>query len=102
MIKVVEVNPPVKVSGRSAFHVYFEFNNAIVDAIKGLPAPNVWLPKLRCWELPITNIAAFLDAATFLDDIQLKLIDGEIKEISDSTTSNFLLPDWLVKFNSLH
>lgn len=82
MIKIIECQPN-KLSGISAFHIYFDYNPELVNAVKGLPGPNIWLKKEGCWEIPANTISQALDVLTFYDSINLTLLPDEIKEISD-------------------
>lgn len=87
MIYIEEINPPRKVSGISSFTVKFNYSEPIVDAIKTLPH-YIYHKKEYTWEIPACYLSRLLDTLTFLDDIQLKLIDvPEIQEISKSDLS---------------
>ena len=52
----------------------FDYNQYIVDAIKTIPTFH-WHKKEKVWEIPISYLGRLLDNLTFLDDIQLKLLD---------------------------
>lgn len=82
-IKIIECQP-TKLSGITAFHIYFNYSQELVDAVKSLPGPNIWLKKESCWEIPANTISQALDVLTFYDSIDLILLPTEIKEISDS------------------
>jgi SNF2 family DNA or RNA helicase len=74
MIKIFEVSPPNKISGLSSLVISFEYNEYIVSALKTLPTYNY--DKInKLWEVPIVYLGRVLDSLTFLDDIQLKLLD---------------------------
>ena len=81
MVKIFEISPPHKISGLSSLVVSFDFNQYIVDALKTIPTYN-FDKKTKLWEFPIVYLGRLLDSLTFLDDIQLKLLDtpenGEI------------------------
>ena len=81
MIAITEISPPNKISGISSIVVHFDYNPYIVDALKTLPTYN-YDKKTKLWEVPICYLGRVLDNLTFLDDIQLKLLDtsenGEI------------------------
>lgn len=83
MIKIIECKP-TKLSGITAFHIYFNYSQELVDAVKSLSGPNIWLKKESCWEIPANTISQALDVLTFYDSIDLILLPTEIKEISDS------------------
>ena len=81
MIKIFEVSPPNKISGLSSLVISFDYNEYVVDALKTLPTYN-YDKRNKLWEVPIVYLGRVLDSLTFLDDIQLKLLDtpenGEI------------------------
>ena len=81
MINIVEVSPPRKISGISSLVVSFDFNQYIVDSLKTIPTYS-FDKKTKLWEFPSCYLGRLLDSLTFLDDIQLKLLDtpenGEI------------------------
>ena len=74
MIHITEISPPLKLSGLSSLIVQFEYNQYIVDAIKTIPTFH-WHAKTKLWEIPIVYLGRLLDSLTFLDEIQLKLLD---------------------------
>ena len=74
MIRIFEISPPKKISGLSSLIVDFDFNQYIVDSIKTIPTAH-YHKKEKCWELPICYLGRLLDSLTFLDEIQLKLLD---------------------------
>lgn len=81
MIKIYEISPPQKISGLSSLIVQFDFNQYIVDSLKTIPTAH-FHKKEKVWELPVCYLGRLLDSLTFLDEIQLKLLDtpenGEI------------------------
>ena len=74
MINITEISPPLKLSGLSSIICTFDYNPYIVDAIKTIPTYH-WHTKAKVWEIPIAYLGRLLDNLTFLDDIQLKLLD---------------------------
>lgn len=74
MITVTEISPPLKISGLSSLIVQFDYDQYIVDAIKTIPTFH-WHAKTKQWEIPIVYLGRLLDSLTFLDEIQLKLLD---------------------------
>ena len=74
MINITEISPPSKVSGLSSIIVSFDYNQYIVDSLKTIPT-YYYHKKDRFWEIPIAYLGRLLDNLTFLDDIQLKLLD---------------------------
>lgn len=86
MINIVETIP-VKLSGLTSFLVTFNYNPAIVDAMKTLPMA-IWHKKLLAWEIPCDCLTRALDTLTFYDEITLQLFQNE----SISETGRFQLP----------
>lgn len=74
MIKIYEISPPQKISGLSSLIVQFDYNEFIVDSIKTIPTAH-YHKKEKVWELPVCYLGRLLDSLTFLDEIQLKLLD---------------------------
>lgn len=74
MVKIYEISPPHKISGLSSLVVQFDFNQYIIDSIKTIPTAH-YDKKTKTWELPVCYLGRLLDSLTFLDDIQLKLLD---------------------------
>ena len=81
MIRIFEIAPPKKLSGLSSLAISFDYNEYVVDALKTLPTSH-FHKKDKIWEVPSCYLGRVLDSLTFLDDIQLKLLDtpenGEI------------------------
>lgn len=73
MIRIVEISPPRKMTGKSSFCINFDFSQAIVDSLKGLPT-YYYHKKDYTWEIPINSLSDTLERLTFLDDIQLTLL----------------------------
>lgn len=74
MIYITEISPAKKISGLSSIAVTFDFNQYIVDALKTIPT-FYYHKKTNMWEFPICYLSRLLDSLTFLDEIQLKLLD---------------------------
>ena len=74
MIRIFEISPGKKISGLSSLIIDFDFNQYIVDALKTLPTYH-YHKREKCWEVPVCYLGRVLDSLTFLDDIQLKLLD---------------------------
>ena len=54
--------------------VQFDYNQYIVDALKTIPT-YYYHKKDKVWEFPVCYLGRLLDSLTFLDTIQLKLLD---------------------------
>jgi len=74
MIRIYEISPGKKISGLSTLIIDFDFNQYVVDALKTLPTYH-YHKREKCWEVPLCYLGRVLDSLTFLDDIQLKLLD---------------------------
>ena len=74
MIKIFEISPPKKISGLSSLAVCFDYNEYIVDSLKTIPT-YYYHKKDKVWEFPVCYLGRLLDSLTFLDEIQLKLLD---------------------------
>ena len=74
MIHLTEISPPKKISGLSSICVTFDFNQYVVDALKTIPT-FYYHKKDNVWEFPVCYLGRLLDSLTFLDEIQLKLLD---------------------------
>jgi len=88
MILIQEVIPK-KLSGRTAFHIIFDYNEEIISVIKTL-IPAIWLKDLKCWEVGANYLSQMLDQLVYYDNIELKLLSGEIREISSKLTERDL------------
>ena len=81
IVSICEISPPKKISGLSSICVSFDYNPYIVDSLKTLPTYH-YHAKDKIWEVPLCYLGRLLDNLTFLDDIQLKLLNtpenGEI------------------------
>lgn len=75
MIKIQE-RQTVKVPGITSLFVSFDFNRAIVDELKLLDSC-VFNADTKEWEVPITNLAEFIDRVCIYDDITLNLLEYE-------------------------
>ena len=75
MINITEISPPKKISGLSSICVTFDYNQYIVDSLKTIPT-YYYHKKDNVWEFPICYLSRLLDSLTFLDEIQLRLIDS--------------------------
>ena len=85
MIHIIETKP-IKLSGISSFCITFDYNPAIVDAIKALPT-FYYHKKSYTWEIPADCLTVALESLTFLDDITLQLLAIQ----PDSKTGRFHL-----------
>ena len=73
MINIIEAEP-IKLSGLTSFRITFNYNPAIVEAMKTLPTA-IWHKKLLTWEVPCDCLTQTLETLTFFDEITLQLLD---------------------------
>lgn len=85
MIQIWE-DTPRKLSGLTSFFVKFDFNQQVIDCLKGLQ-PAVYHKKDQIWEISSHNLTKLLDGLVFFDSIGLKLKDDEINKISNEPLS---------------
>ena len=74
LIYVTEISPPRKISGLSSIIVQFDYSQYVVDSLKTIPT-YYFHKKDNAWEIPISYLGRLLDSLTFLDDIQLQLLN---------------------------
>ena len=74
IINIYEISPPNKISGLSSLVVKTDYNQFVVDVLKTIPTYN-YDKKTKLWEFPIIYLGRLLDNLTFLDDIQLTLLN---------------------------
>lgn len=75
----IQERQTVKVPGITSLFVSFDFNRAVVDEIKLLDGC-VFNPETKEWEMPLTNLAEFLDRCYVHDQINLQLQEYKDKE----------------------
>lgn len=71
MVKITEITP-IKQPGLTSFLIEFEYNEAIINALKGIGGI-IYHKKLQAWEAPVSKLSLICDTITFLDDIQLNI-----------------------------
>lgn len=74
MIYITEISPPKKISGLSSICITFDYNPYVVDALKTIPT-FYYHKRDNVWELPVCYLGRLLDNLTFLDEIQLRLLN---------------------------
>lgn len=84
----IQERQTVKVPGITSLFVSFDFNRAIVDEIKLLDGC-VFNAETKEWEMPLTNLAEFLDRVCVHDQINLQL-----QEYRDKETVNYTLQQY--------
>ena len=87
----IQERQTVKVPGITSLFVSFDFNRAIVDEIKLLDGC-VFNAETKEWEMPLTNLAEFLDRVCVHDQINLQL-----QEYKDNETVNYTLQKYPTK-----
>ena len=79
MIRITEISPCRKMTGKSSFLINFDFNQKIVDALKTIPT-YYYHKSDYSWEIPINYLSMALEALTFIDDVYLHLLPAEESE----------------------
>lgn len=76
----IEEKPNTFIGGRTSLYITFDFNQDIIDIIKGC---NVYYFSKRgkFWEVPLNNLSYLLDNLVYIDSINLKLFDNKNKEV---------------------
>ena len=87
MIRITEISPCRKMTGKSSFLINFDFNQKIVDTLKTIPT-YYYHKSDYSWEIPINYLSMALEALTFIDDVYLHLLPAEE---SDSKQIDFKL-----------
>ena len=76
MIRITEISPCRKMTGKSSFLINFDFNQKIVDTLKTIPT-YYYHKSDYSWEIPINYLSMALEALTFIDDVYLHLLPTE-------------------------
>ena len=76
MIRITEISPCRKMTGKSSFLINFDFNQKIVDTLKTIPT-YYYHKADYSWEIPINYLSMALEALTFIDDVYLHLLPTE-------------------------
>ena len=79
MIRITEISPCRKMTGKSSFLINFDFNQKIVDTLKTIPT-YYYHKSDHSWEIPINYLSMALEALTFIDDVYLHLLPAEESE----------------------
>lgn len=79
MIRITEISPCRKMTGKSSFLINFDFNQKIVDTLKTIPT-YYYHKSDYSWEIPINYLSMALEALTFIDDVYLHLLPAEEAE----------------------
>lgn len=87
----IQERQTVKVPGITSLFVSFDFNRAIVDEIKLLDGC-VFNAETKEWEMPLTNLAEFMDRCCIHDQINLQLL-----EYNEQETVKYQLSEYQTK-----
>ena len=71
---LIKEHKPIKLPGTSSLFVSFDYNKELVDIIKQCSPVN-FDKKTKQWEMPITRLAKFVNQASFVDSIELTLLE---------------------------
>ena len=105
MIKIDE-RQAKKLAGEYSLFISFPYNPYIIEAIKSIELYS-WDKKTCEWEVPVSKLAQLIDLLTFIDDIQLNVLDNDNKEKLTQICEHKLKPydyqsegiDWLINRN---
>lgn len=77
MIKIEQIQPPLKLPGLSSFTVTFDYDKRLVDTIKQVPN-SIWHQKQSVWEIPLTSLSSAVTLLTNYDDVEVKLLYDDV------------------------
>lgn len=77
MIKIEQIQPPLKLPGLSSFTVSFDYDKRLVDTIKQVPNA-IWHQKQSIWEIPLTSLSSAVTLLTNYDDVEVKLLYDDV------------------------
>lgn len=77
MIKIEQIQPPLKLPGLSSFTVSFDYDKRLVDTIKQVPNA-IWHQKQSVWEMPLTSLSSAVTLLTNYDDVEVKLLYDDV------------------------
>lgn len=77
MIKIEQIQPPLKLPGLSSFTVTFDYDKRLVDTIKQVPNA-IWHQKQSVWEMPLTSLSSAVTLLTNYDDVEVKLLYDDV------------------------
>ena len=77
MIKIEQIQPPLKLPGLSSFTVSFDYDKRLVDTIKQVPNA-IWHQKQSVWEIPLTSLSSAVTLLTNYDDVEVKLLYDDV------------------------
>ena len=77
MIKIEQIQPPLKLPGLSSFTVTFDYDKRLVDTIKQVPNA-IWHQKQSVWEIPLTSLSSAVTLLTNYDDVEVKLLYDDV------------------------
>lgn len=77
MIKIEQIQPPLKLPGLSSFTVTFDYDKRLVDTIKQVPNA-IWHQRQSVWEMPLTSLSSAVTLLTNYDDVEVKLLYDDV------------------------
>ena len=77
MIKIEQIQPPLKLPGLSSFTITFDYDKRLVDTIKQVPNA-IWHQKQSVWEIPLTSLSSAVTLLTNYDDVEVKLLYDDV------------------------
>ena len=83
MVNIKEIKS-IKCPGETSLMLSFDYNEDIINVIKQA-GDAIWNKKLKFWEIPANKLAFLIDNITFIDDINLELMQSSKEKKYDLT-----------------
>lgn len=78
MITITEIKS-FKCPGETSLKIDFDYNQNIIDVLKQTGCA-LWHKKQLFWEIPTSMLAFLIDSLTFIDDIEINLLQEQKEE----------------------
>lgn len=88
MIYLKEIKP-LKLPGTTSFLVSFNYDQRIIDTIKGANISAIYHKKEKCWEIPTTYLHRAINLLSNLDDIDVEFMEEEPVTLNDMNWDNW-------------
>ena len=93
MITISEITS-FKCPGETSLKIDFKYNEKIIDILKQ-SEDAIWHKKQLFWEVPVTKLSFLIDNLTYIDDIELNILeDNEETEYTSTLTYKSKLFDY--------
>lgn len=84
----IEEKKTNKLPGITSLFVTFDYRPDLVDIVKN-QSNAIYDKETKVWEIPLTSLSSFLDAACVVDDINIKFLSEKSKKSKVYTLSNY-------------